>query len=382
MDFRIRDSYKIYITVQMIRDFVGEKKLKIKSGINKEDLIFAIEEAVYKNEISTDEINEWINEILEAGPKHIYFVEASLGENSMLQNIVERNGFFNMIDIKEEFTEVYCRKESEIINLGIGIKLYKENEVSRSASTFYMPINIKYNTKRGDLLITYSSHKDLYFTINLESDKKVTESKFLYRLLSYINDNYGLQIISKYKDILRKSIYRILEENSGLPESIEKILNDVDKTNTDFFLKTLKSTYEIKDGFQTSMEEDLLNFIEKYVCLSWDNQDDFTRNKKCYPFNISLKDRENTTLIQKSDLNSSLLTKSAYHDNKKTLKKEQMCESIHMAHDDGNRKYKVVYSVVNNIGKIAYEKYLNKEAMNELIDNLIFKYYDEKSKII
>lgn len=381
MSFGIRKSYKNSLTVQMIKDFIKEEGYKIQSGINKNDMIDALESAVHKKEISSDIINEWINEILEIGPKHIYFAEVTLSENSDLLNNTEYNGYYNTFDIKQDFSSVYRKKESEIINLGLGISLYKENEGFEGSSTFYLPINVKYNKQRSDLVISFSSHKDLFFSPDCVVSSKVTESKLLNKLFRYLSDYYGVTVNRRYRDIFRKSIYRILEENSGLPDSIQNILLDVDTANTEAFLKTFESNYEIKVDFRESMEEDINNFIEKYICLSWDNQDDFTRNKKCYPYDISLKDRENTTLIQKSELNESLLTKSAYHDNKKTLKKEKMCEKIHMAYDDCGKKYKVIFSVVNSIGKIAYEKYLDKEAMNELIDDLICKYYDEKGKI-
>ncbi|SFN51658.1 hypothetical protein [Proteiniclasticum ruminis] len=379
--FEFRKSLYDYVTVPLLREFLSANKIKFKSLTLKADLIEEIELQVLKGNLDAIVVNQWLNEVVELGAKHVYFSQVSTLETHLPLDKNEKIDYYNTFNGSNKIHEVYRKVEileaEEVYVLGLGVQyFYRPSE--NSIANYYLPIKVIYYSNKKHLFISFRPNDRMYKSKLFRSEDKVTEPKLLKEINEYIKVNLNIVTCQDnfHKDKLRRAVYRILEESSKLPDKIKEIIDEYDKNNLKSFISNFKANYEISKRYDNQIEEDLMNILEKYICLNWEKQEDFTEGIKCYPFNISLKDSENTTLIQKSSKEESLLVKSAYHDNKKRLKQEKMCDSVHMAYTISTTRCKVIYGIEKFKGFISFEKFLNKEEMDEIVSNFVQKYYE------
>lgn len=211
--------------------------------------------------------------------------------------------------------------------------------------------------------------KDLYIMKLTDESKALVEDAVklnaeftIQRSIQYIVNLLGLsysgtQEIGWY---FKNRLYRLLDKYTNTPKEIETLM---EQSNGE-----IKSAIEIiadkicMKGNRDDITSDIMNLIEKYFSITYEDKSIFIKGKDAYPLRIAATDEEESKVDQRSAREHPLQSKALFFDNKKMMQKNQICDGAVFKFRRKSKRYyedefKVRITIKNNYCHIKFFEY-------------------------
>ena len=385
-----RDNYEDYLTIPVIKEFMLENSIKVKSLYNRTDLLAEVEKFANESDDNLQIVLEWLDNALKEGIKNIYIRKADT-VNPQWNKLIEiddvSDALFRDVSIKN-----ICSKNcyDEQIKL---VKFEKKESNRGKVLSFYFAEMIHIHDKAGDKDIIYPLFIDLYADYGLvvgrvkskaamypyiregfqiAGSNSTNASKEINKAFEFIAREFGIGYYSKEEanNFFKKKFYRLVEEYTETPDLISQKMLDKDEYITSVINEILISICEINpDQYGKDVEADVLNLIEKYFSISHPDKNIFINGRNAYPLKIIATDEEESHLEQASGLEHPLQSKAIFFDNKKMMQKNQKCDGVFFSFERQNKKerFKVEFRMERKDCFIRCREYLKEEELQNVL---------------
>lgn len=397
--FSFRNKNEDYLVQDKLQEFCNENGLK--TNLDKIDLINSIETFANENPINQEKVLNWLDITLKEGVKKLLIQKVS-GIRPYLNKSYEE---WEVI-IKEKFNinsnehllrvrhknvmtlygykidKVGDRVEKISFNYAILLKELKDKE--QAYSTVIYPIFIDLYVE-GKYIVARSKSKSSLNKIMLEDGNEVlvniTTDKLLKEAINITLSTLQLEeepIINGFH-IFKSKIHTLIDECTKTPPEIEKKLNDEETIREKFVLD-----FFVRQGINPILDEnykhaidDLKIFMEKYLSITCEDKEIFTKDRYAYPIQIAATDEDCSSVEESSLEDIPLQCTPIFFDNKKVIQKQQKCDNVTVVFKKEpkryftNRSYRVIMIVKNGCLFVDFRKYALEEDIDCVLSRII-----------
>lgn len=402
--FCFKDRNEEYLTLGKLQEFCKENKLK--TSLDKIELINSIIEFAKVSEDNSIKVCEWMDPTLKEGIKKLIIFK--LNNTRKLMNKTEEE----WIKIINEKFQVY--ESIPILNYihknKISLCGYKFtfNEDKISKVELKYTILLKEQKKKDQLPINaiYPIFIDLYIDegyivgrskskssifkfqiIEIEDKKKdeITESMNCDKLIGEAIDLTIKKIDVSKEDvpnglhIFKGIIHKIVDETTATPKEIQEKLEEEKEFRQNFikkFLERQKINLLNGNNYKNAVE-DLTVLMEKYISINYKDKDIFTKDRYGYPIQISATDEDSSSVEETSLEDKPLQCTPIFFDNKKIIQKQKKCDNVIMVFKRTqktyftNKTFQAIIEVKRGSMHIELRKYVLEEDIENVLSRII-----------
>lgn len=370
-----------YIVVNAVKKFIKcRPNIKCKLGDSRQTLLNAVSNYANGSAEAEEDTLQWIDAVVKEGIKDLYIKELS---DESIEYVKKVDAIFEAIEpeLKRIKVNHLCNnaysdsmqlvrfqvEESEYpiytFYLCQCVFIYDGNG---EAKTRWYPICIDIYPESGLIVGRGKPRQNMYKYdkggIDLTKLEKVTPEYRIQRGMQYVLEllNISCKNTLEVNGKFKKCLYKLLESYTYTPpEIVELIKNNSEKIES--IISTIENDICIGSN-KSDIESDILNLVEKYFSINYEDKSIFTKGRDAYPLRISATDEEESKVDQKSAREHPLQSKAIFFDNKKMMQKNKMCDGIVFKFRRINKTYfgeefKVRISVKNNYCHIKFFEY-------------------------
>ena len=374
-----RENNEDYVVVNAMKNFVKcRPNIKGKLGDNRAGLIKSITDYANESDIAKEDTLNWIDSVVREGIKDIMkLTDESREFVKKTENVYEK--------ISEELEKVQVNhlcgnRYTEKLSL---VRFQVENQ-DTLVYTFYLcqlvyifdgvngakkrmfPICVDIYPNEGLIVGRGKPRQNMY-----KYDVKGFDSKNTEKLNAEYKILHSMQYIVNLLEIrcngmqevgwhFKNRLYRLLDKYTDTPKEIETLMK---QSSTD-----INAAVEIiadkicTRGNREDITSDIMNLIEKYFSITYEDKSIFIKGKDAYPLRIAATDEEESKVDQKSAREHPLQSKALFFDNKKMMQKNQICDGVVFKFRRKSKKYyeeefKVKINIKNNYCHMKFFEY-------------------------
>ena len=349
-------------------------------GDNRAGLIKSITDYANESDIAKEDTLNWIDSVVREGIKDIYIMKLTDESREFVkktENVYEK--------ISEELEKVQVNhlcgnRYTEKLSL---VRFQVENQ-DTLVYTFYLcqlvyifdgvngakkrmfPICVDIYPNEGLIVGRGKPRQNMY-----KYDVKGFDSKNTEKLNAEYKILHSMQYIVNLLEIrcngmqevgwhFKNRLYRLLDKYTDTPKEIETLMK---QSSTD-----INAAVEIiadkicTRGNREDITSDIMNLIEKYFSITYEDKSIFIKGKDAYPLRIAATDEEESKVDQKSAREHPLQSKALFFDNKKMMQKNQICDGVVFKFRRKSKKYyeeefKVKINIKNNYCHMKFFEY-------------------------
>lgn len=360
--FDLPDTFKEknedYVVIGAMKNFIKcRPNLKGRLSDNRNGLIKSIVDYANKSETSKEETLNWIDLVVKEGVKDLCIKGLTEDSLKKLENI---NEIYDKISPELDKVRVnhLC---GNLYDENLSLVRFQVQEQEALIYTFYLCQTVYiYDGKNDEKVRLYPVCVDIYPNEGLiigrgkprqnmyRYDKKGFDANKAEKINAEFKVQKSMQYILDLLDIQCKSVreiswyfknclYKLLDKYTQTPpEIVALIAENKNKINT--VIDTVSDEICTK-GDKSDISSDIMNLVEKYFSITYEDKSIFTKGKEAYPLRISATDEEESTVDQKSALERPLQSKALFFDNKKMMQKNKICDGVVFKFRRKSKKY-------------------------------------------
>jgi|GEM_PF-1187395 len=400
-----RDKNENYLTRNVIDDFMVANKIKYTTSDLREDRIKLIEIFGNESEENKEIVLSWLDTITAEGIKDVYVRHYPLlsTTQALLENQDAAMSHFNESisdgiiphlcsnTYGEELSLVSVRWEGEeqkiVFTYCKKLFAYETKGDTRTTKTVDYPIIAEFYVKSQYLLVIAKPKTDLYkySTNGFDPAKPTSRTNIKHEIAEVLRQINILLPADKTVNIpkatknLKTRLFYLIDKFTGTPEEIQAIMSS-NEEQLDTITNTLANICHVQGKNRSpdlaKIKYDIATIVEKHISINWNNHSIFTQGRKAYPTKLNSTDNEDTNVQQTATESTSLQTKSAFFDNKKTLYANKSCDGADFIWARKKSWYTDTdFPVRISVGKgeiiFKFMKYTAKEDMDDVIFSVI-----------
>lgn len=376
-----RENNEDYVVVNAMKNFVKcRPSIKGKLGDNRAGLIKSITDYANESDIAKEDTLNWIDSVVREGIKDIYIMKLTDESREFVkktEKVYEK--------ISEELEKVQVNhlcgnRYTEKLSL---VRFQVENQ-DTLVYTFYLcqlvyifdgvnvakkrmfPICVDIYPKEGLIVGRGKPRQNMY-----KYDVKGFDSKNTEKLNAEYKILHSMQYIVNLLEIrcngmqevgwhFKNRLYRLLDKYTDTPKEIETLMNQ-SSTDINAAIEIIADKICTR-GNREDITSDIMNLIEKYFSITYEDKSIFIKGKDAYPLRIAATDEEESKVDQKSAREHPLQSKALFFDNKKMMQKNQICDGVVFKFRRKSKKYyeeefKVKINIKNNYCHMKFFEY-------------------------
>lgn len=383
--FSLPDTFKEknedYIVVNAMKNFIKcRPNMKCKLGENRAGLIKSITDYANKSDVAQEETLNWIDLVVREGIKDLYIMRLTDESKALVE---DAEAVYDKIDEelqKVQINHLCGNHYTEALSL---VKFQVENQDTlvytfhlcqlvyifdgdTDVKTRLFPTCVDIYPNEGLIVGRGKPRQNMYKYgsdgFDPKSAVKLNAEFTIQRSIQYIVNLLGLsysgtQEIGWY---FKNRLYRLLDKYTNTPKEIETLMEQSSGE--------IKSAIEIiadkicMKGNRDDITSDIMNLIEKYFSITYEDKSIFIKGKDAYPLRIAATDEEESKVDQRSAREHPLQSKALFFDNKKMMQKNQICDGAVFKFRRKSKRYyedefKVRITIKNNYCHIKFFEY-------------------------
>lgn len=353
-----------YITIPVMRHFLESIQHEYKAEYcnTRQDCIQAIENYAAESPQNTNTVLTWVDNVLKQGivELHIYTIENNAVDRLALQSgDVDKNlrktisalttPYLCKQPNSSEFKVIKYSFEQTSLGDLLSVSLYRtvySKPRNEGAYTLTYPVHIDYYCTKGILIIRGKSKANLYPYTSDDSIPDFGEMRpikfetLLGKALSAFRNATQLSVVACSEiGFLKNNLYHLLEKYTHTPAEIESMIQTA-MPQIQSMMATIKNDVcHLGNSYDEDLIDDLRNFVEKYLSISYPDKKIFTRDREAYPLKLSAKDDEDSKVEQTAALEEPLQSKAVFFDNKKMMQRSRQCEEAVFIYKRNDSRY-------------------------------------------
>lgn len=397
--FDLPDTFKEdnedYIVVNAMKNFINcRPNIKVKVGGNRRTLIQSISKYANESAEALEDTLQWVDSVAREGIKDLYIMGLTDESLDIVRDVRKINKL-----VAPELNKIKCKhlcnnKYSESLSL---VRFQIENEETL-IYTFYLckyiyvydgehdekvrlyPICINIYPDEG-LIVGRGKPRQNMYKYEKEGFEHQSANKILCEHQILRGIQYILDLLEiKSKDMsqinwdFKNCLYKLLDKYTDTPPEILSLISE-NKQDIDESINIIADKVCVK-GNKDDIASDIMNLVEKYFSISYEDKSIFIKGKEAYPLRIAATDEEESKIDQKSARENPLQSKAIFFDNKKMMQKNQMCDGVTFKFKRKSKKYyedefKVRINVKNNYCYIKFFEYTEEVDIQNVLRLLI-----------
>lgn len=397
--FDLPDTFKEdnedYIVVNAMKNFINcRPNIKVKVGGNRRTLIQSISKYANESAEALEDTLQWVDSVAREGIKDLYIMELTDESLDIVRDVKKINEL-----AAPELNKIKCKhlcnnKYSESLSL---VRFQIENDETL-IYTFYLckyiyvydgkhdekvrlyPICINIYPDEGLIVGRGKPRQNMYKYekqgFDHQSANKILCEHQILKGIQYILDLFKIKSkdMSQINWNFKNCLYKLLDKYTDTPPEILSLISE-NKQEIDESINIIADKVCVK-GNKDDIASDIMNLVEKYFSISYEDKSIFIKGKEAYPLRIAATDEEESKIDQKSARENPLQSKAIFFDNKKMMQKNQMCDGVTFKFKRKSKKYyedefKVRINVKNNYCYIKFFEYTEEVDIQNVLRLLI-----------
>lgn len=390
-----------YIILPVLKDFCSKHHIKCDVQ-NRADLLRIIEDYANENNKNENEVLTFLDECYKEGTKILKIKkidkESEISEEYINNRICKvyndyGNSFIMKSTPQKDLTLINYSTEVEEgvvkkIEFTFTIQILTGNYLKEDEGEVVLyPVFVDLDMQNG-FIIGRAKPTTLVFDFDGHSLKFDISKKHGYieyidlaiekvKLLLEIEEEDRSKAMIGFK----RAVFYLLESFSFTPEEIEKKMKLFEGKIGDI-LQEFEETYDIylSDKLKNSARYDLNIFIEKFLSITYPDKDIFIKDRKAYPYRISVMDHEFVTVDETAGLRAPIQKKEAFFDNKKAIFYNKRCDKVHLCFKRINDKYfgkqpfRAIVEAKQEYCLINFPEYVREEDIQDVLSRITEHY--------
>lgn len=388
-----------YLTLPILRDFCKKNGIKLASGSNRVDIIGLIEKFANRSDENEEKTLNFLEQSFKEGAKTLKIKKISK-EVEINDTILDKE----VKKIFPEYQDSYIIKatpKNELDLVKYSIEL-KNNNLSKVKFSFLVQVLTgKYPQEESGEVMAYPVFVDIDFennfiigrgkpvTVLFEYNEKSLKFKDNVKTnyMAYINKAMEItQLITNFSEIekakaergFKKAVFHLLESFSFTPKEIEEKVSEFG-ANIKSILSCFEQTYDLKlpDNLKESARYDLKVFVEKFLSITYPNEDIFIKDRDAFPYRISVMDHEYVKVDETAGLRQPIQKKEAFFDNKKAIFFNERCDKVCLCFKRlnekyfGNQPYRVIIEAKKDFCLVDFPEYVREEDIQNVLSRIL-----------
>lgn len=388
-----------YLTLPILKDFCRKNGIKIASRNNRADIIGLIEKFANISDENEKITLNFLEQSFKEGAKTLKIKKISEGieiNDTILDEKVKK--------IFPKYQDSYIIKatpKSKLDLVRYSIEL-KNNSINKIKFSFLVQVLTgKYPQEELGEAMAYPIFVDVDFennfiigrgkpvTVLFEYNEKSLKFKENVKTsyMTYINTAMEMaQLIINFSEIekgkaengFKKAVFHLLESFSFTPKEIEgKVSKFHGKIEN--ILSCFEQTYDLKlsNKLRKSARYDLGVFVEKFLSITYPNEDIFIKDRDAFPYRISVMDHEYVKVDETAGLRQPIQKKEAFFDNKKAIFFNERCDKVYLCFrrlDEkyfGNQPYRVIVEAKQDFCLVDFLEYVREEDIQNVLSRIL-----------
>lgn len=360
--FDLPDTFKEknedYIVVNAMKNFIKcRPNVKGKLSDNRAGLINSITDYANKSEVAQEDTLNWVDSVVREGIKDLYVMKLTDESIKFVRNTEKVYEKVNEALQKVQVNHLCGNRYTEKLSL---VRLQIDNQ-DTLVYTFYLcqlvyifdgetdekirlfPICVDIYPNEGLIVGRGKPRQNMYgYDINGFDPKKAQKLNAEYKILfsmQYVMELLGISHgdTKECGWYFKNRLYKLLDRYTDTPEEIVTLMRNCNKE--------INSAIEIiadnicTKGNRDDITSDIMNLIEKYFSITYEDKSIFIKGKDAYPLRIAATDEEESKVDQKSAREHPLQSKALFFDNKKMMQKNQICDGVVFKFRRKSKKY-------------------------------------------
>lgn len=376
-----KEDNEDYIVMGAMKKFIKcRPSIKGKLGDNRKGLIKTIVEYANESEKAKEDVLTWVDSVVREGVKDLYVkkltnesqafvkdidkvyekIESELqimNVNHLCSNQYSDTLSLVRFQVEDGETLVYTFFFCQVVYIYDGINEEKKR---------LYPLCVDIYPNEGFIVGRGKPRQNMYRYNEKEFDPKLSsklhaEYRILYSI-ERITELLGIQCkeVQEIGVYFKNCLYRLLNRYTNTPPEIVDLINN-NREKIDSIINTVSNEICPK-GNKEDILSDIMNLIEKYFSITYEDKTIFTQGREAYPLRILATDEEESKVDQKSAREHPLQSKALFFDNKKMMQKSKICDGIVFKFKRKNKMYfddefKVRINAKNNYCHIKFFEY-------------------------
>lgn len=376
-----REKNEDYIVVNAMKNFIKcRPSIKGRLGDNRAGLIKCITEYANESDATKEDTLNWLDSVVREGIKDLYIKKLT---NESMEFVKDTKKVYEKVydELRKVKVNHFCgNKYTENLSL---VKFQVENK-DTLVYTFYLcqlvyiydgendkkmrmlPICVDIYPNEGLIIGRGKPRQNMYkYDANgfdVQTSQKLNAEYKIFHSMQYIMELLGIQYnaTSEIGWKLKNHLYRLLDKYTDTPKEIASLIEQ-SREEINSAIKIITDNVCTK-GNRDDITSDIMNLIEKYFSITYEDKSIFTKGKDAYPLRIAATDEEESKVDQKSAREHPLQAKALFFDNKKMMQKNQICDGVVFKFRRKSKKYyedefKVKITVKNNCCHMKFFEY-------------------------
>lgn len=383
--FTLPDTFKEknedYIVVNAMKNFIRcRPSIKGKLSDNRAGLIGAITDYANESEMAKEDTLDWVDSVIREGIKDLYIRKLTKESAELVK---DTNKIYDKVcgELQKVQVNHLCgNRYTEGLSL---VRLQVENKETLVYTFYLCQLVYVFDGEKDEKVRMFPICVDIYPDEGLivgrgkprqnmyKFDEKGFDSKTLPKRSAEYSVLYSMQYIVNLLGIrydetgeagwqFKNQLYKLLDKYTNTPKEIADLI----KQNTEEIESAIGIIADniCKKGNREDITSDVMNLIEKYFSITYEDKSIFTKGKEAYPLRIAATDEEESKVDQKSAREHPLQSKALFFDNKKMMQKSRICDDVVFKFRRKSKKYyedefKVKISIKNNCCYMKFFEY-------------------------
>ena len=355
--FLSRDNY---LQNPIMRRFLKQHEISLVN--TRVEYIDKLEEFSNTNKKNENILKNWLLEIVKEGSKEIcykkiYHINDKLSDFSFIEqkinNAYPNCPMSNILEYKNtnEFKmieyHIIRNDDNKIKKINFTFsRLYLCGEAEKAGETIIFPIFIEVYLEEGFIVSRAKAKSTLYpfdgKNFSYFGEKRINTMHIAEQLMNEIIGLFDFDVETdskKVKTLNSKMLYKLYCTYSFTPANVEAVI-DTQNNLINAFVNQLFQNLSLDLRNKETALLDTRIFVEKFISINGNNEEEFTKDRPAYLIKISSNDaNELTTIDAKSSKSTPLQCTEAFFDSKKSVMQGKVCKKLSMVFRRENETY-------------------------------------------
>ena len=374
-----KENNEDYIVMDSMRSFIRcRPEIKGRLSDNRGGLLKTIVEYANESELAEEDTSNWVDSVIREGIKDLYVRGLTQESVDAVQDVDKIYELIEKELARANSNHICNNVYTEELSL---VRFQVENNRTLIYTFYLCHMVYIYDGEREEKKRLYPICVDIYPEEGLivgrgkprqnmykydpegfdpKTAQKIQAEYRILKAIKYISDKLG--ITYKHTDEMcgyfKNCLYKLLDNYTQTPPEIISLIKSSEK-EIDAVIDIVSDNICTK-GSKMDIASDIMNLIEKYFSITYEDKSIFVKGKEAYPLRIAATDEEESKVDQKSAREHPLQSKAIFFDNK-MMQKNQMCDGVVFKFKRkniiGNEEFKVRINVKNDYCHLKFFEY-------------------------
>ena len=399
LDSSLTKENRNYLTVPVLKDFCKRNSIKIVAGSNRADIIKLIEKFANNSDENERQTLDFLEQSFKEGAKTLKIKK--------IRKEIEINDVILNRKVKTHFPEyeasyiITTIPQNNLDLVRYSVELDGDHLNRISFSFLVQLLTGKYPKEDSGEVIVYPIFVDVDFetgfiigrgkpvsvlfeynenSLKFSENVKTSYMRLIDQAIETVQmlTNYSEEEKGKVEKGFKQAVFRLLESFSFTPKEIEK---KVSKFNPKIegILNCFENVYNLKldKNLRKSAKYDLGIFVEKFLSITYPDEEIFIKDRDAFPYRISVMDHEYVKVDETAGLRQPIQRKEAFFDNKKAVFFHKKCDKVHLCFRRlnekyfGNKPYRVIVEAKQDVCLIDFPEYVREEDIQNVLSRIL-----------